>query len=260
MITGPTGVGKTEIIRQLANIYGLPITIENITRYTEAGYTGDNIDNMFWNLYENAGKNLEKAEQGILVIDEIDKIATNKNGEVMVSRDGVQRSILKIFEGEEIVINRRNSNGGEESLHFNPSHLTIICLGAFSNMKQTSSFTIDFFIDYGMMPELMGRFSKFVSMNSLTKEDFKNILVNSKISPLKLQEEFMNTMNIKLTWDDDFINDVVEQAFQLNVGARGLKTIIDAKMNDLFYDVFDHNETEIHLTKEKNKIQAKILN
>lgn len=260
LITGPTGVGKTEIIRQLSKIYKMPMTIENITRYTEAGYVGANIDDMFWHLYDNAGGNLTEAEQGILVIDEIDKIASNETGKSMVSRDGVQRSILKIFEGEEMIIKRKTSNGGEESLRFNPSHLTIICLGAFSNMKQTSSFTIDSFIDYGMMPELMGRFSTFILMNSLIKEDFKNILVSSKISPLKLQEEFLSTMNIKLTWDDDFIDDVAEQAVHLNVGARGLKTIIDKEMNSLFYDVFNHNETEIHLRETKYKTKEKILN
>lgn len=99
LVTGPTGIGKTEIIRQLANIYDLPMTIENITIYTEAGYTGDDIDNMFWNLYEDAGKNLTQAEQGILVIDEIDKIASTKNGSAEVSRKGVQKSILKFLKG-----------------------------------------------------------------------------------------------------------------------------------------------------------------
>ena len=207
---------------------------------------------MLSDLYARAGMDLEFAQKGILVIDEFDKIAEggmdgNTEGP---SRNGVQRSLLKLLDGG--TINFREDNYDGTMIDFNTSKLTVVALGAFSGIKKNDDYsdiaTKDF-IDYGIMREVMGRFSKLVSMNAFSKEEYKRILLESNLSPLNTYKKLFEEMGIKFSYDDDLIDYIADEAVALDCGARSLKTVFDGIISDSLFDLFAGNTKEIHLTK-----------
>ena len=252
IVYGPTGTGKTEILSQIAKICDVPIVIEDVTSFSETGYVGRDVSEMLGDLYSRAGMDLEFAEKGILVIDEFDKIAEggmdgNTEGP---SRNGVQRSLLKLLDGG--TINFREDNFDGNMIDFNTSKLTVVALGAFSGIKKNNDYsdiaTKDF-IDYGIMREVMGRFSKLVSMNAFSKEEYKRILLESNLSPLNTYKKLFEEMGIKFSYDDDLIDYIADEAVALDCGARSLKTVFDGIISDSLFDLFAGNTKEVHLTK-----------
>lgn len=243
IIYGPTGTGKTEILKRIANIYNVPIVIEDATSLSETGFVGRKITDMLENLYLAAGKDIKKAEKGILVIDEFDKLAEKNSNQDHVSRMGVQRSLLKLLDGSTFYFNDKE---------FDTSKLSIVVLGAFTgivNGDDYSSVSSIDFVNYGIMRELMGRFSKLIAMNPLSKEDIKKILIESDFSPLNTYKLLFDSMNISFSYDDNFVDYIAEKAVILNSGARSLKTVVDDAISSAMFRIFAGEYSRIHLTK-----------
>ena len=257
IIYGSTGTGKTEILKRIANIYKVPIVIEDATSLTESGFVGRDIKDMLNDLYLASGKDIESAQKGILVIDEFDKLAEQDSSRSHVSREGVQRSLLKLLDGSEYYF---------DGLKFNTSKLSVVALGAFTGIAENDDYTnitTKDFVDYGIMRELMGRFSKLVAMNYLTKEDIKKILIESNFSPINTYKHLFESMKIGFTYEDDFIDYIAEKAVALNSGARSLKTVFDDIISSAMFRIFAGDYSSIHLTKpiedEKPYVLTKTL-
>lgn len=160
-----------------------------------------------------------------------------------VSREGVQRSLLKLLDGTEYYF---------DGLTFNTSKLSVVALGAFTGIAESDDYTditTKDFVDYGIMRELMGRFSKLVAMNRLTKEDIKRILIQSNFSPINTHKYLFESMNIKFTYDDDFIDYVAEKAVAENSGARSLKKVFDDIISSAMFRIYAGDYSSIHMTK-----------
>ena len=276
LICGPTGTGKTETIRRIADNYDKAIAIVNATSYSETGYVGESVEDMLASLYYAADGDLDVAQEGILVIDEIDKLAEDVGKKSHVSRLGVQRSLLKILEGN--IMNVNIIDGKLASvISFDTSKLTVIGLGAFAGIIKPekkialgfnsvssndmedanySKITSKDFVDYGMLPELMGRFTSRVYMHTLKKEDLRNILLFSNESPLILYKEYFKNLNIEFSYDDDFIDEVAEGAYNLDLGARGLKVVLDDIISPYLFEIYAGNIKKIHL-KSSNDYKLK---
>ena len=250
IIYGSTGTGKTEILKRIAKIYNVPIVIEDTTLLSETGYVGRDVSEMLKDLYLESGEDIKKAESGILVLDEFDKLAEKNNtGQDHVSRVGVQRSLLKLLDGATFYIDNET---------FDTSKLSVVALGAFSGISDSddySNVTSSDFISYGIIRELMGRFSKKIPMNSLSKDDIKDILIKSDFSPLNTYKLLFESMNIKFSYGDDFIDYIADKAVELKSGARSLKTVVDDEISGAMFRIFAGDYTSIHLTSpnEDNK-------
>lgn len=253
IIYGSTGTGKTEILKRISKLYNVPIVIEDSTSLSETGYVGRSVNDMLDNLYLAAGKDVELAQKGILVIDEFDKLAEKGTSKDHVSRIGVQRSLLKLLDGTMFYVDGKK---------FDTSKLSIVALGAFtgiSNGDDYSNVKSSDFVDYGIMRELMGRFSKMVHMNSLTKEDIKKILTESNFSPLNTYKELFNSMNIKFSYDMDFVDYIAEKTVSLNSGARSIKTVFDNEISGALFRIFAGDYSSIRLVRPQGDERSYIL-
>jgi len=242
IIYGSTGTGKTEILKRISKIYNIPIVIEDATSLSETGYIGRKITDMLENLYLASNKDINLAQKGILVIDEFDKLAEKENSKDHVSRIGVQRSLLKLLDGTTFYIDGKK---------FDTSKLSIVALGVFAGITENDNYNNikqSEFVKYGIMRELMGRFSKLIPMKTLTKEDKKRILIESDFSPINTYNELFKTMNIEFTYDDSFIDYIASKAVELNSGARSLKTIFDDEISSALFRVFAGDYSKITLT------------
>lgn len=240
LIAGPTGTGKTEILTRISKRYEVPIVIEDSTTLAETGYVGRKVEDLLRDLYLAADKDKEKAEKGILVIDEFDKLA-EKGSQEMVSRSGVQRALLKILDGGTLYF---------DGMTFDTSKLTIVGLGAFSGIKEKENYdniTTEDLVQYGMMQELVGRFSKVIKMNSLSKEDLKKILQESNLSPLNTYKGLFEELKVEFSYDDEFVDFVATKAESLDTGARSLKTIFDEQISGALFNIFAGEYKAIHL-------------
>lgn len=253
IVYGSTGTGKTEILKRIAKIYKVPIVIEDATSLTESGFVGRDIKDMLNDLYLASGKDIELAQKGILVIDEFDKLAEKDSSRSHVSREGVQRSLLKLLDGTEYYFN---------GLKFNTSKLSVVALGAFTGITDNDDYnniTSKNFVDYGIMRELMGRFSKLVAMNPLSKEDIKKILTESNFSPINTYKNLFKSMDIDFAYEDDFIDYIAEEAINLNSGARSLKTVFDNVISSAMFRIFAGDYSSIYLTRPKENEKPYVL-
>lgn len=266
LIYGSTGTGKTEILKRISKLFNIPIVIEDATMLSETGYVGRKITDMLEDLCLAANNNIELAEKGILVIDEFDKLAENsKDNQAHVSRLGVQRSLLKLLDGSLFYFNDKK---------FDTSKLTIVALGAFTdiNIEKTHNHTntIGFcnnvlakktnyddyskisnsdFIEYGIMRELIGRFSKTIAMNPLSKEDIIKILKESDFSPLNTYKKLFDILGIDFHFNDEFIEYIAELAIAKQTGARSLKTVFDDCISSALFKIFSGECSSISLVK-----------
>ena len=267
LIYGSTGTGKTEILKRISRLYEIPIVIEDATSLSETGYHGRNITDMLENLCTAADGNINVAEKGILVIDEFDKLAEKEGGsESHVSRLGVQRGLLKLLDGTDFYL--------KDNKQFNTSRLTVVGLGAFTDIvKNTSGRSIGFgtdtssaidtdnyqnistddFVNYGIIRELTGRFSKFVAMNPLKEEDIAKILIESNFSPLNTYKQLFDLMQIGFEYNEDFVYWLAQRAIKLNSGARSLKTIFDECISGAMFKIFAGEYESISLTRPQSE-------
>ena len=272
LIYGSTGTGKTEILKRISKLYNIPLVIEDATSLSETGYQGRNITDMLEDLYLAADNDIELAEKGILVIDEFDKLAEkSEDNNSHVSRLGVQRSLLKLLDGLLFYFDDKK---------FDTSKLTVVALGAFTGIiddKKLNKNTIGFgnniirekvncddyskvssndFINYGIMRELIGRFSKTIAMNPLTKEDIIKILKESDFSPLNTYKKLFDMLEVEFDFTDEFIEFIAEQAISKQSGARSLKTVFDDCISSALFRIFTGEYSSISLVKpndENNK-------
>lgn len=267
IMAGPTGVGKTEIARTVAKILDVPFCIADATTVTEAGYVGDDVENMLLKLINAADGDVELAERGIIYIDEIDKIA-RKGENTSITRDvsgeGVQQALLKIIEGAEVDVpvtgGRKHPHG--ERLTIDTSNILFICGGAFETLtmqeekekvlgfnreaskeSKKKTITAEDLKKQGMIPELIGRLPVIVQLDKLTLDDFKRILTEKHNNIVEQSKKLLGYSGINLNFSNEAINFIAEEAYNNGTGARGLKAVIEQFMVDLKFEIIS-NETE----------------
>ena len=270
LVIGPTGTGKTLLARTLAQKLDVPFAIADATTLTEAGYVGEDVENILLKLIEAADYDIPRAQHGIIFIDEIDKIS--KKGEnVSITRDvsgeGVQQALLKIIEGTVASVppqgGRKHPN--QEMIKIDTSNILFICGGAFVGLDKiiekrvaTSSMgfgaTIvnkeekdleslyrelhpDDLVKFGLIPEFIGRLPVHVTLNNLTRSDLKRILTEPKNSIIRQYETSFALDGIDLSFTDDAIDAIANQSFEQKTGARGLRSIVENLMLGISYDI-----------------------
>ena len=285
LMVGPTGSGKTLLARTLAKILDVPFASADATTLTEAGYVGDDVENILLKLIQNADYDIKKAQRGIIYIDEIDKIA-KKSQNVSISRDvsgeGVQQALLKIFES---TIASVPPQGGrkhphQEMLRIDTSNILFICGGAFVGLedivkerlnakqslgfnsvlkddkeKKTVNFTKDLqpqdLIKFGLIPEFVGRLPVTVGLNDLSEGALVKILTEPKNSIIKQYKKMFKIDGVELEFEPEAIRAVAQKAIKLKTGARGLRTILEDAMLDVMFDTPTDNSIERVVVPEK---------
>ena len=295
LMIGPTGTGKTLLARTLAKKLDVPFAIADATTLTEAGYVGEDVENILLKLIEAADYDIPRAEHGIIFIDEIDKIA--KKGEnVSITRDvsgeGVQQALLKIIEGTNASVPPQGGrkHPTQEMLKINTSNILFICGGAFVGLDKVierrvassqmgfgadikdrdemdldelySELLPDDLIKFGLIPEFIGRLPVHVSLSNLKLEDLKRILVEPKNSIIKQYETSYALDGIKLTFTDDAIHEIAAQSYEQKTGARGLRAIVENLMLGISYEIpslTDVKEVIVDKDNVINKTQPRVI-
>ncbi|MEG1603891.1 MAG: ATP-dependent Clp protease ATP-binding subunit ClpX [Cloacibacillus sp.] len=290
LLVGPTGSGKTLLAQTLAKMLHVPFAMTDATTLTEAGYVGEDVENILLRLLQAADFDIQSAERGIIYIDEIDKIA-RKSESTSITRDvsgeGVQQALLKIIEGTVANIPPKGGrkHPSQEMIPINTSNILFICGGAFdglekiisqrTNEKQlgfggeiTSNATKhngsellkklqpDDLRTYGFIPEFIGRLPVLVALESLTTEALVQILKEPKNAPLKQYIKLFSLEGIKLNFTDDAAETIAEKAAQLNTGARGLRTVLESLMLDLQFEIPNRNTKTASLTVTKAAVEG----
>ncbi len=261
LISGSTGTGKTLIVEELCKMLDIPMVVRGITNYSTVGYKGEDLNNILLDLYNEAGQDLEKAQRGVVCLDEIDKL-----GAPLEIRKGISHELLTWLNGTIIRLNESKNN----EIIFDTSKLTIIGLGAFEKMREEKktrrtigfntneneidSFTTEDFIKIaGMQRELMGRFNCIATTKDFTLEDLIKILTDSDLSPLKSFVELANLYNVKIDYDEAFIEKIAIKAYEDNIGARALQRQMNNVKNEFIIDILAGDIDYIDLSVNKHK-------
>ncbi len=282
LMIGPTGCGKTYLVRTLARLLDVPLAITDATSLTEAGYIGDDIESVVSKLLAAADNDADKAEQGIIFIDEIDKIAKKKNNNSRdVSGESVQQGMLKLLEGAEleVPVGANSKNAMVPLTTINTRNILFICGGAFPDLdeiikkrlhKQTSigfnaelkdkfdklknihnQVTIEDLKKFGMIPEFIGRLPVIFTLDALSEEMLVKILNEPKNAILKQYQKLLALDEVKLEYDEDAIRAIAEKAMKKDIGARALRAIIEEFMLDIMYEIpKDDNIGRVIITRE----------
>ncbi len=284
LLLGPTGSGKTLLARTLAKILNVPFATSDATTLTEAGYVGEDVENILLKLIQNADYDIERAQRGIIYIDEIDKIA-RKSENVSITRDvsgeGVQQALLKIIEST--VANVPPQGGRkhpqQDCMRIDTTNILFICGGAFVGLDKivgarTDDSGLGFGgkvklgeneVDYklldnvkpqdltkfGLIPEFVGRLPIVVNLNPLDEDALVSILTKPKNAIIKQYQKLVGLDGVKLTVEEEAVREIANTAIRLKTGARGLRTIIEGLMTDVMYDIpSEKNIEEVIITKD----------
>lgn len=277
LICGPTGVGKSEIFRSIHENFDIPVAFEDSSEYTANGYKGKDVTEMLLHLYEYADGDIEKAQRGILVVDEIDK---KSGSEHEVYTSAVINSLLKMMEGHVYSLST-NPHGGD-NIEFDTSLLTFAFTGAFSGIEKysntrrslgfvsdeqkyeqdkiTNLYTEETLRKYGLLPEFLGRCDIVVPMNDLTEEDLIRIMNTSNKSQLILYRDYLANRGIKFIYDDATIEAIAKKAVALKRGARSIKKIVETALAAASYEVQSNKRfNELIITPETIEDNKKFI-
>ena len=282
LMIGPTGSGKTYLVKTLAKLLNVPLAITDATSLTEAGYIGDDVESVISKLLQSAGNDVEKAERGIVFIDEIDKIAKKRNTNSRdVSGESVQQGLLKLLEGSnvEVPVGASSKNAMVPLTTVNTQNILFICGGAFPDLdkivkarlnKQSSigfhadlkdkydeepnilqKANLDDLREYGMIPEFLGRLPIMFSLEGLTKEMLVQVLKEPKNAILKQYQKLLAMDEVELQFAPEALDAIAEKAMEKKTGARALRAILEDLMLDIMYEIpKDDNIGRVIITRD----------
>jgi len=279
LLIGPTGSGKTLMAQTIAKVLNVPIAIADATSLTEAGYVGEDVENILTKLLQAADGDIERAQQGIVFIDEVDKISRmseNRSITRDVSGEGVQQALLKIIEGAQVNIppkgGRKHPN--QEFTSIDTTGILFICGGAFDGLgeilkkkqgenilgfahdkktkdEQKTTYDMvepDDLVSYGLIPELVGRLPIIASLQEITEEDMVRILTEPKNSLAKQYKKLFAIDEVELNFEDDALLAIAAKAIKRKTGARGLRAILEENMIDIMYELPEYSGYEVLIT------------
>ena len=282
LMVGPTGSGKTYLVKTLAKLLNVPLAITDATSLTEAGYIGDDVESVLSKLLAAADNDVEKAEKGIIFIDEIDKIAKKRNTHSRdVSGESVQQGLLKLLEGSEVEVpvGATSKNAMVPMTTMNTKDILFICGGAFPDLEnivkkrltQTASMgfgaqlkdhydkeenllskvTVEDLREYGMIPEFLGRLPVIFSLSALDKTHMMQVLKEPKNAILKQYKQLLSMDEVDLIFDEGAIEVIAEKALEKKTGARALRAILEEFMLDIMYEIpKDDSIGRVTITRE----------